>query len=138
MIDPKYRFVTGEQSPAHWLTWTNRGKDCVLMTSVWDFLALPEAPKLLKKCGGKLCTMLKRIATRKRVLGPKRFTKCRELAKLLGYQGREAEGEYAYHGIPAMARLLLTLSQESPAIKERFTAVSDVTRFCNVMALASE
>ncbi|KAH7704838.1 hypothetical protein AAVH_27968 [Aphelenchoides avenae] len=75
--------------------------------------------------------MLKRIATRKRVLGPKRFTKCRELAKLLGYQGREAEGEYAYHGIPAMARLLLTLSQESPAIKERFTAVSDVTRFCN-------
>ncbi|KAH7703221.1 hypothetical protein AAVH_29610 [Aphelenchoides avenae] len=138
VIKEKFRIVPEQQSPANWRTWTNRGSDCVLMTTVWQFLVLPEAPDMLKRCDGPLCKMLKSVAKKKRLIfGPKRFTKCYRLAQLLGYNDIEAAGGAdGYPGIPTMARLLLTLSHESAEIKERFEAVSDVTRFCDVMVLA--
>ncbi|KAH7706745.1 hypothetical protein AAVH_26018 [Aphelenchoides avenae] len=132
VIKEKFRIVQENQSPAHWRTWTNRGMDCVLMTSVWEFLVLPEVPKMLNRCGKPLCKMLKSIAKKKRLIfSLKQFSKCYELAKLLGYDDLEATGADGYHGIPTLVHLLLTLSSESAEIKERFEAVSEVIRFCN-------
>lgn len=135
VISPKSRIIPEEQSPAHWRTWRNRGGDCVLMTSVWEFLVLPDVPWMLKQCDGKLCKMLRSIARKKRRLfSPKKFTKCAELARLLGYTGRDADGSNTYYGIRTMARLFLKLSYESDVIKERFKAYSELTRFCDVSA----
>lgn len=113
----------------------DRGSDSGLMTTVWQFVMLPDVLQILKDCDDKpLCHMLNKIAKDT----SKAFTKTDELLRLLGYSTSDAAAiSHSHYALPNMARLLLKLSGESEAIRERFKAHVECTRFCGVSDLLS-
>ena len=132
VIGEQSRVIPRTQMPDNWRLWPNRGMDCGLRTSVWQFLVLPDVPQMLRNCDKPLCNMLKEIITQNSE-STEDFAQCAELAVLLEYSYSEAtSSRLSFHGFHTMARLMLALSYESDEISTRFKAHIEVRRFCGV------